>query len=209
MKASLAAVVLIAIAVAAYALYSYTGAPEAAMKPEKSLSGKRVLFIVSFRDFRDEELEVPLAHLKKLGAEAYVASTQRGIAKGMLGMIVEVNLTLSEVDVGEFDAVVFIGGSGTPKYLWGNREAARIAREAYERGKVVAAICLAPGVLAEAGILEGKRATAYPAARQMLIEHGAEYVRAKVVVEGNVVTASGPEAAEEFAEAIADLLSRG
>ncbi|RLG51081.1 MAG: hypothetical protein DRN99_08965 [Thermoproteota archaeon] len=208
-KIALVAVALVAVALAAYALYTYTGAPKAPREAEKPLKGMKVLFIVSFRNFRDEELKAPLELLKELGAEAYIASTQKGVARGMLGMLVDVNLTLSEVDVSKFDAIVFIGGRGTPKYLWRNPEAVRIAKEAYEEGKVVAAICLAPGVLAEAGILKGKRATAYHTAKQMLIEYGAEYVSEKVVVEGKIVTAMGPEAAEEFAEAIAKLLSGG
>ena len=177
---------------------------------EGALYGKRVLFIISFKDFRDEELSIPSKILEDEDAEIEIASTKKGIARGMLGMSIAVDKTLDEVNVDEYDAIVFVGGSGTPTYLWGNELAANIAAEAFTKGKIVAAICLAPGVLAEAGILEGKRATSYITARDKLEAAGAIWVDQPVVQDGNIITAQGPEAAQEFGEKIKEaLISQG
>lgn len=173
---------------------------------EGALYGKRILFIISFKDFRDEELSIPSKILEDEDAEIEIASTKKGIAKGMLGMSVVVDKTLEEVNVDEYDAIVFVGGSGTLTYLWGNELAANIAAEAFAKGKVVAAICLAPGVLAEAGILEGKSATSYVTARSKLEAAGAIWVDQPVVQDGNIITAQGPEAAHEFGEIIKEAL---
>jgi protease I len=82
-----------------------------------------------------------------------------------------------------------------------------LVKEANRAGKVVSAICLAPVTLANAGLLEGKRATAYPSAESFLKWKGAIYTGNAVEVEGNIVTANGPEAAEEFAQAVAGMVA--
>ncbi len=176
-----------------------------------SLSGKKILMIIAPRNFRDEELLIPKQYFESLGATVIVASKEHNVCKGMLGTQVQPDLALREVNVDEFDAVVFVGGSGVTGY-YGDPEAHRIAREAYEKGKIVGAICLAPGVLASAGILEGKKATVwlapgYTLGVDMLVRGGAIFTDAPVVVDGRIVTANGPEAAKAFAETIAQLLT--
>jgi protease I len=80
-------------------------------------------------------------------------------------------------------------------------------RESHQAGHVVSAICLAPVTLANAGLLEGKRATAYPSAESYLKWKRVTYTSSEVEIAGNIVTAKGPEAAERFARAIAGLLA--
>lgn len=71
----------------------------------------------------------------------------------------------------------------------------------------MSAICLAPVTLANAGLLEGKRATVYPSAKSFLKWKGATYTGNPVEVDGNIVTANGPEVAEEFAQAVAGMVA--
>ena len=97
--------------------------------------------------------------------------------------------------------------TGNSKASLGNSHAVRVAREAYDKGKLVGAICLAPGVLAEAGILQDKKATIFPSAIDKLKESGSVYVNQSVVRDGNIITANGPEATEKFGEEIRDSLS--
>jgi len=80
----------------------------------------------------------------------------------MLGGEVQPDFAISDVNASEFDAVVVVGGSGSPKYLWDDTQLRNLVRDAYADGKVVAAICLSPVVLARAGILTGKSATVFP-----------------------------------------------
>ncbi len=173
--------------------------------PEKPLN-KSALLIIAPQNFRDEEYSVTMNVLKRSGVRVVVASLKTGMVRGMLGMRVMVNNTIYDVNVSEFDAIIFIGGSGSTVF-YDNPRALKIAREAYESGKVVAAICLAPGILARAGILKGKRATIWSGAKEVLENAGAIYTGRDVEVDGNIVTANGPKAAENFAITIVKLLA--
>jgi protease I len=84
----------------------------------------------------------------------------------------------------------------------------RIVAAASASGKVVAAICVAPAVLARAGALRNRRATCYRDARiiGVLKRDGAEYADETVVTSGAVVTANGPEAARDFSFRVLDAL---
>lgn len=119
------------------------------------------------------------------------------MAKGMFGGTVKPDTTLEDVDVSRFDALVFVGGSGA-KIYFDDPTAHRLAREAYENGRVVAAICIAPSTLANAGLLGGKKATCFPSESQNLREKGAVYTGKPVEQDGRIVTADGPGSAREF-----------
>ncbi len=178
------------------------------------LSGRNILMIIAPEKFRDEEFEQPFNHFSALGAAITVASLSKGTATGMFGKKVEVKTTLEEVKTGNFDAVVFVGGAGTPNVRANNR-AVEIAREAKNR-PVAAAICWAPTILAKAGILKGHKATVwlgddgeYGKKTDKVLElYGATYSSADVTVDGNIVTGNGPQAAQKFAEAISELLTK-
>ncbi len=85
-------------------------------------------------------------------------------------------------------------------------DAHALARGVLDSGGIVSAICIAPSVLAHAGLLEGVSATAFPSQEADLREHGALWTGASVTVDGPIVTGNGPEAAHEFGTALADQL---
>jgi protease I len=167
----------------------------------------RVFMVISQRDFRDEELFEPKALLEKAGAEVVVASSSLDEATGMLGGTVQPDMLLSEVAPEEFQAVVFVGGTGAEEY-WNDDTAHAVARQAAEQGKIVAAICLAPVTLANAGVLDGKKATVWKTESGRLRAQGATYTGADVEVDGQIITGNGPAAADEFAAAVARTLAR-
>jgi len=105
------------------------------------------------------------------------------------------------VDPEQYDAVIFVGGAGAQEY-WESARAHEIARATLERGKVLGAICIAPVTLANAGVLEGRKATVWPSEAPRLKAQGAEYTGRSVEVDDRIVTADGPESAEEFGRAI-------
>ncbi|MBI4812692.1 DJ-1/PfpI family protein [Candidatus Falkowbacteria bacterium] len=182
---------------------------------EQKISNKKILMIIAFRDFKDEEYFIPREILQrpsvalreggeKAGAKITVASDKKSVALGVSGGEAVVDLTFKEVNVDDFDAVVFIGGPGARKYIE-NLECHRIAREAVEKDKILAAICIAPAILAKAGALNGKKATVWSSpmdktAIKILEENGAKYMKEPVVVDGKIITANGPEAAGEFGD---------
>jgi protease I len=168
----------------------------------------KVLFVVSPERFRDEELLEPKRILEQHGATVTVASTRTGTAVGMLGARVAIECTVQQADAAAYDALAVAGGAGSPAHLWDCEPLRALARALYAAGKPVGAICLSPPVLARAGILSGKRATTFPADRAILElkRGGATYVEDAVVLDGTIVTASGPEAASAFGQTLAELL---
>jgi|GEM_PF-160824 len=178
----------------------------------KELEGKRVLMVVAPEGYKEDELSVPSGIFKELGAEVVVASTRTctGIARGMSGGEVAVNLSIGDVNLSEleseYDAIVIVGGVGSMRYLWDDSDLRNMVRAAYDSHKTVAAICLSPVVLARAGILQDKECTAFITAKQELIKNGGKYLDKGVVVSGNIVTAKGPEYATEFAIAVSNVM---
>lgn len=166
----------------------------------------KVLMVVAQHGFRDEELFHTERALEAAGHECVVASVSEGKCSGSRGGEARAALGLGAVDPRAYDAVVFVGGPGA-RDLFGDPDARRIAKEASGSGAVVGAICIAPVVLANAGLLRGKRATVFPSETAALEGAGASVQAAGVVTDGAVVTASGPEHATAFGQAIARALA--
>lgn len=167
---------------------------------------KRVVMVIAPQQFRDEEYEHPREVLLSRGAEVVTASAHAGECVGRFGAKAQADLALDEVDPDAFDAVIFVGGAGSAVYFDDSRAHA-LARRIDERGGVVAAICIAPSTLAHAGLLKGKRATAYPTQKDDLVGYGAVWSDGPVEIDGRIITANGPDAARAFGEAVAEALS--
>lgn len=178
---------------------------EATMSAPTTLSGKKVLMIIAADGFQDEEFGQPYNLMTKLGATVKLACSREGTAKGIFGRQVTPDLLIGECKADDYDAIVFIGGPGASEYF-NNTEAHTLARAAAAKGKVLGAICIAPVTLANAGVLKDKKATVFPSEQNQLVCQGAKLVRQNVVIDGRIVTAVGPQAAREFAEAIVRLL---
>ncbi|MDD5084690.1 MAG: DJ-1/PfpI family protein [Candidatus Omnitrophica bacterium] len=170
------------------------------------ISKKKVLFIVAHENFRDEELEEPKRVLGGQGADTIIASSQPGMAEGMLGDVVKADLSIKDVKVGDYDAVIFIGGVGAEEY-WDDPTAHAIARESVKQNIVLGAICIAPVTLARAGVLHGKRATAFNSVARELEKAGARYTGTPVERDGLIITADGPANATQFGGAVAEALA--
>jgi len=173
----------------------------------------KVLMIVPPENYRDVELEVPKKHFEGKGHEVVIASTAKGECKGADGGTVEAALSLDEVNAGDYDAVIFVGGPGTP-VIRKEAKALEIAKKAAADGKVVGAICWACTTLAKSGVLEGKKATTWAgpdseygiSTDKVLEKFGAIYEKEGVVIDGKFVTADGPRSAAKFAEEIEKLI---
>ncbi|PIP23709.1 MAG: DJ-1 family protein [Candidatus Nealsonbacteria bacterium CG_4_10_14_0_2_um_filter_38_17] len=204
---SLFAIVLLVGVWAFVNLKSIVTPASMALKYDMStLQNKSIVIIVAFRDFRDEEYFVPKEILEQVGADIKTASNQKGTAIGADGGEVNVDFLVSEIKPENFDAIVFIGGPGALEYL-DNEDSYKLAKETVANGKVLSAICIAPAILAKAGVLQGKNATVWSSAMdksavKILKDNGAIYQNAVVVTDGKIVTGNGPQAAEEFAEAL-------
>lgn len=170
-----------------------------------SIAGKKVLMIIASDKFRDEELFESHKILSEAGADITVASSKVGSITGMLGGKAQASKDIKEVRAGDYDAVIFVGGSGASEYF-NDLTAHKIAQEAVAASKVVGAICIAPSTLANAGVLAGKKATCYTSEKANLIVKQADYTGKGVEVDGKIITADGPDSAKAFGQAIVKAL---
>jgi protease I len=170
------------------------------------LAGKKILMVIAPKQFRDEELFVPREYFLVLDATVTVASSATGEIRGMVGRTFTPDAKLADVSAKDFDAVIFVGGSGAEAYF-DDPTAHKLAVDADADGKVLGAICIAPAILANAGVLKGRSVTAFASVRKMLVAGGARVMDSACVREGRLVTADGPAAAEEFASDIAKALA--
>jgi protease I len=167
----------------------------------------RALVIIAQKGYQDVELKGTRDGLLAAQYTVTLASTAVGPCVGKYNGTETAEVALKDADVAGYDKVAFIGGPGAFA-LKDDSDALRIAREAIQNGKVLGAICIAPTILAEAGVLNGKRATVANAdgsPQKLLEEKGATYTGDPVTVDGRIVTANGPDAAEEFGKTLANL----
>jgi protease I len=169
----------------------------------------KVLIAIAPEKFRDEELAEPVAALQKAGIGFDIASTRRGTCTGMLGAKAAATLAFEEVDPKPYDGIIVVGGSGSQAHLWEDDMLAVLVKYFRESGKVVAAICFAPVVLARAGVLKGRKATysESPVAFREMKAGGAVLVNQPVVADTRIVTANGPGASKAFADAVVKALT--
>jgi putative intracellular protease/amidase len=125
----------------------------------------------------------------------------------MLGGVVTPDVSIQDVSAADVDAVLLVGGTGASA-LWHNAAVHTLVKKLVQTGGVVGALCLAPVTLPNAGLLEGRAATAFPSAGDFLAWRGATYTGKAVEQSDTIITANGPDAAEELARLIARALAR-
>jgi protease I len=165
---------------------------------------KRVALIVAFKNFRDEEYAVPKELFQQSGVGVTTVSSRPGQASGKTGLLADIDLTIDQLPVKDYDAVLFIGGGGCAEYF-ASADAHRAAAAAVSLGKVLGAICAAPEILARAGVLKGKKATMHYD-NGSLAEGGAVFTDQDVVSDGRIVTGRDVNAARDWAAAVLKML---
>jgi protease I len=170
---------------------------------------KKIAIIIGPKGYQDTEFGVPYKFFKEQGATVDVYSTKKGLATGSAGGTFEVEHTLNELNVNNYNAIVFVGGPGTLA-VRNDNNSTKIAKDAVTSNKTLGAICWSPTILAKAGVLKGKHATVWygpdrefeSLTSEYLESQGAKYTGQDVTVDGNIITANGPMAAQQYAEAI-------
>jgi protease I len=167
----------------------------------------RALVIIAQKGYQDVELEGTRNGLLEGNFTVILCSTTIGSCEGKLGGSEEATESMRDVDVSQFDRFAFIGGPGAG-VLKDDIDAVDLARRIATTGKPFGAICIAPTILAAAGVLDGKQATVWNKDGEQgtfLESHGAIFTDADVTVDGLLVTGNGLEAAEEFGRRLANL----
>jgi protease I len=177
------------------------------------LHGKKVAILVA-DGFEESELSRPRAALAAAGAETAVVSPCQDLVQSWsgddYGSPVDVDIALNEARADDFDALLLPGGVMNPDTLRAIPRAVDFVRAFFDAGKPVAAICHGPWMLAEAGVVRGRRVTSFKSIKTDLINAGAEWVDEPVVVDNGLVTSRQPDdiphfnakMLEEFAEGI-------
>jgi len=169
------------------------------------MKNKNILMVLAPVGFQDLEYGQPREEFEKAGFNIKIASLQNGIAQGAFGAQVKIDLLATEVNTDDFDAVVFVGGGGMIE-LVDREELKKLARDFAQNNKLTAAICIAPMILANAGLLHGRQGTVHVSAKDDFINKGANYTGEDVTINNNIITASGPPAAKEFGQKIIEWL---
>ena len=158
-----------------------------------------ILMWVAQKGFRDEELFVPKSVFEEKGYIVTVVSHNKGTAWSKFGKIIEV-VGFGDIDIGDYDAFLLVGGSGTfnltdDKILHG------YIKRAEKKLSLFGGICFAPNIMARAGVLKGKRATVW-GGPDIFDKEGVIFEDKNVVNDGKIITANGPDAALEWAKEI-------
>jgi protease I len=165
-----------------------------------NLQGKSILLFVA-PHYEDLELWYPKIRLEEEGATTVVAGLGEKIYTGKRGYPVTVDQSVDDVYVEEYDGLVIPGG-WAPDVMRRSDKLLRITREMAVAGKPVAFICHAAWVLISADLLRGRRATCVRAIRDDVVNAGAEYVDAPVVVDGNLISSRTPADLPAFCRAL-------
>jgi protease I len=178
----------------------------------QQLQGKKVVALVT-NGFEQVELFDPKRALEEAGATVHVVSLEKGRVRGWnridWGEEVNVDRSVQEVMVSEYDALLLPGGVMNPDHLRKDERAVALVRSFFNAHKPVAAICHAPWLLIEAGVVRGYRVTSYPSVRTDLKNAGAEWIDAEVVVDRGLVTSRRPADLPAFNEKMIEEFAEG
>ena len=164
------------------------------------------ILILSDNGFEQSELETPRDHLRDRGATVHVATPDgkpvRGWDQQDWGNPAAADLSLDQVEISAYDALVLPGGQINPDLLRLNPAAIALIKGFHAAGKPIAAVCHAPWLLIEAGLASGLRATSYMSIRTDMINAGADWVDQSAVSDRGIITSRNPEDLDDFVDAI-------
>lgn len=165
------------------------------------LTGKKVIILIE-EMFNVFEFWYPYFRLKEAGAEVIVAGSGRAeIFNGKPGTEFKADVAADQVSADDFDGIVIPGGYA-PDMMRRFPAMVDLVKQMSADNKLVAAICHAGWMLASADVLKGKKATSFFAIKDDMINAGAEWLDAEVVVDGNLVTSRTPDDLPAFMKAI-------
>jgi 4-methyl-5(b-hydroxyethyl)-thiazole monophosphate biosynthesis len=156
--------------------------------------------------FEEIEAVTVIDLLRRAGIEVHTAALARREVTGSHGITVVADIGLDEAAGADYEMIVLPGGMPGADHLKRDARVVALLQRFAAAGRYTAAICAAPGVLAHAGLLEGRAATSYPGFLTRDSAAGIRLSDAPVVVDGKVVTSRGPGTAVHFALSLIELL---
>jgi protease I len=167
---------------------------------------KRIAFLTAAEGVEEVELTKPWQAAVDAGHTAELVSLDEGDVQLFQHLdkssTQRIDRRVSDVSIGDYDALVLPGGVANPDALRMDEEAVAFVRDFVDSGKPVAAICHAPWTLVEADRLRGKRVTSWPSLQTDVRNAGGEWVDEEVVVDGNLITSRNPDDLPAFSRAL-------
>jgi 4-methyl-5(b-hydroxyethyl)-thiazole monophosphate biosynthesis len=157
--------------------------------------------------FEDLEAVTIVNLLRRAGIEVVTVGLQPGLVVGARGIPMQPDAVLDDVLDRDFAMIALPGGMPGAENLKNDARIQSLLKKMAGSGKYTAAICAAPIALAQAGLLDGKRATSYPGFIEKMNIPGGRFTSESVVVDGKVVTSRGPGTAMDFALELVQLLA--
>lgn len=175
------------------------------------------ILILATDGFDYAELLHPREALQEMGAQVCVTAPCETRRPGFIrawrddewGAYVACDLTLDRVNVRNYDALILPGGPMNPDRLRAVPAAVDIVRAFYDAGKCIAAICHAPHILVEAGIVKGRKLTSWPSIRTDLMNAGAQWCDQEVVTDKGLITSRSPKDLDAFIAKIVEEIGEG
>ena len=177
-----------------------------------AIENKKVA-ILTDHGFEESELTSPMQALKDAGATVHVVSKQEGKVKGWSqgnwSLEVPVDVQLKDANPEEYDALMIPGGVINPDQMRRHGEYIKFATHFLEAGKPLAAICHAPQLLIETGMVSGRQLTSFASIKTDLVNAGVIWVDQEVVVDNGLVTSRNPGDLPAFNKKILEELAEG
>lgn len=169
----------------------------------------KVVLVVAHQGYQPVEYSIPKKTLTQAGFTVVTASNKAGTAMAKDGSTTPVDILIDNVNPAVYAGIFFIGGPGAMEALDTPISYSLIAQAA-RLGKPLGGICVAPRILARAGVLTDINATGWDGdnkLKEVFQEYGVNYVAQPVVTDDLIVTAQGPAVAQVFADAIVKVLN--
>ncbi len=172
------------------------------------LAGRKVAFIAT-RGVEQPELTRPWKAVLAAGGTPHLLSTEAGTIQAMKGDwehadTFDVDSTVSDADASAYAGLVLPGGTLNADAVRGDDEVQSFVRAVHDAGRPVAAICHAPWILIDAGLVEGRTLTSFESVRIDLQNAGATVKDEELVVDGNLLTSRTPDDLDAFCAAIVE-----
>lgn len=176
-------------------------------------STKKVAFLVAAEGIERVELTEPWKAVTDAGHEAVLISPKPGEVQTFNHLDKAerrpVDQTVADTQAEDFDALVLPGGVANPDALRMDRAAVQLVKEFMATGRPVAAICHAPWMLVEAGVVDGRRLASWPSLQTDIRNAGGEWVDEALVIDGNLITSRNPHDLPRFCGALVEALEHG
>ncbi len=166
------------------------------------IKGKRIAFLVANEGVEQVELTRPWEAIEQAGGEPALIAPEAGEVQAFDHLdkadTFEATTAVADADAADYDGLVLPGGVANPDHLRTDEDAVAFTRAFFEAGKPVAAICHAPWLLIEAGVVEGRTLTSFPSLQTDIRNAGGEWVDSEVHVDSGLVTSRKPDDLDAF-----------